>query len=66
MLSLGAAREIWVKPKGSDATAVEKILLPNGSLFVMGAGMQDTHVHRIPKHSAPCGFRVSLTWRGLA
>ena len=66
VMSLGAAREIWVKPRGAGAEAVEKILLPSGSLFVMGAGMQDTHFHRIPKHSAPCGPRVSLTWRGAA
>lgn len=66
VMSLGAAREIWVKPRGTGAEAVEKILLPSGSLFVMGAGMQDTHFHRIPKHGADCGFRVSLTWRGAA
>lgn len=66
VMSLGAEREIWVKPKGGDATSVEKILLPNGSLFVMGAGMQDTHLHRIPCHDRACGFRVSLTWRGAA
>ena len=66
VMSLGAAREIWIKPKDGDASTVEKILLPSGSLFVMGAGMQDTHLHRIPKHSGMCGFRVSLTWRGAA
>ena len=66
VMSLGAEREIWVKPKGGDATTVEKILLPNGSLFVMGAGMQDSHLHRIPCHDRECGFRVSLTWRGAA
>ena len=64
VMSLGAEREIWVKPRGTGADAVEKILLPHGSLFVMKAGMQDTHFHRIPKHSAECGYRVSLTWRG--
>lgn len=66
VMSLGAEREIWLKPRGGDATSVEKILLPAGSLFVMGAGMQDTHLHRIPKHGGECGFRVSLTWRGAA
>lgn len=66
VMSLGAAREIWVKPKGTGPDAVEKILLPAGSLFVMAPGMQDTHVHRIPKHPAPCGPRISLTWRGAA
>lgn len=64
VMSLGAEREIWVKPRGTGADAIEKILLPSGSLFIMKAGMQDTHFHRIPKHGAECGFRVSLTWRG--
>lgn len=66
VMSLGAEREIWVRPRGGDASTVEKILLPNGSLFIMGAGMQDTHDHRIPKHGGACGARVSLTWRGAA
>lgn len=64
VMSLGAAREIWVKSTGAGFEEVEKILLPSGSLFVMAAGMQDTHVHRIPKNPSPCGPRVSLTWRG--
>ena len=66
VMSLGAAREIWVKPRGTGADAIEKILLPSGSLFIMKAGMQDTHFHRIPKHGGECGYRVSLTWRGAA
>jgi alkylated DNA repair dioxygenase AlkB len=66
VMSLGAAREIWVKPRGTGADAVEKILLPSGSLFIMKSGMQDTHFHRIPKHDRECGYRVSLTWRGAA
>lgn len=66
VLSLGAAREIWVRPRGGDFSTVEKVLLPSGSLFVMKAGMQDTHDHRIPKADRECGYRVSLTWRGAA
>lgn len=66
VMSFGAEREIWVKPRDGTFLDVEKVLLPSGSLFVMGPGMQDTHLHRIPKHSAPCGLRVSLTWRGAA
>lgn len=65
VISLGAEREIWTKPIGGDNTTVEKILLGNGSLFVMGAGMQHTHLHRIPKHDRPCGPRISLTYRAL-
>lgn len=65
VVSFGAEREIWTKPIGSGPEAVEKIMLHNGSVFIMEAGMQHTHVHKIPKHSAPCGPRVSLTYRGL-
>lgn len=62
--SFGAAREIWTRPI-DDTKDVTKYTLAPGSLFVMPAGMQQTHVHRIPKHSAPCGPRISLTFRGL-
>lgn len=62
VFSFGAEREIWYK--GHDGE-VFKQRLESGSLFVMPAGMQRTHVHRIPKHSAVCGPRVSLTFRGL-
>lgn len=70
--SFGAAREIWVKPRADVAVTndrtpvVEKYLLEPGSLFVMPAGMQQTHLHRIPKHHAACGPRISITLRGLA
>lgn len=66
VLSLGAEREIWVRPRGGDYATVEKILLPSGSLFVMKAGMQDEYDHKIPKSDRKCGYRVSLTWRGAA
>lgn len=66
VLSLGAEREIWVRPRGGDFSTVEKFVLPSGSLFIMKAGMQDTHHHRIPKADHNCGYRVSLTWRGAA
>lgn len=60
--SFGAEREIWVMDSEKD---VSKFLLGNGSVFVMPAGMQQTHLHRIPKHSAACGPRISLTFRAL-
>lgn len=64
VMSLGAEREIWTRPIEGANEEVEKIMLPSGSLFVMKPGMQKTYFHRIPKHPAECGFRVSLTWRG--
>lgn len=50
---------------GRATSEVEKLLLENGSLCIMLPGMQDTHQHRIPKHHAQCGTRISLTFRGL-
>lgn len=61
--SFGVSREIWTKPKDSDE--VSKFLLDHGSVFIMPAGFQQTHLHRIPKHHAECGKRISLTFREL-
>lgn len=61
VVSFGAERFLWVREKGTDT--VDKILLPENSIFVMEAGMQQTHEHRIPKHDRACGPRLSLTFR---
>lgn len=65
VISLGSARELWFRPWGGNAGSVERLLLEPGSLAVMAPGMQQTHQHRIPKHGAACGPRLSLTFRGL-
>lgn len=62
-ISLGAEREIWFASIG-DLQNVCKLPLPNGSACVMAPGMQDTHMHRIPKAGRECGPRISLTFRG--
>jgi alkylated DNA repair dioxygenase AlkB len=64
VISLGAEREIYVKPIGGKDSEKEKIRLAHGSLLLMLPGMQHTHVHRIPKNDRPCGPRISLTYRG--
>ena len=66
IVSLGVEREIWFKKIGDDNSPenVTKLKLENGSLCLMMAGMQDTHLHRIPKASFLCGARISLTFRG--
>lgn len=64
VVSLGAEREIWFRPK-DDRESISKQLLGNGSLLIMPPGMQRTHDHRIPKSSREVGPRVSLTYRGL-
>lgn len=69
IVSLGSEREIWFKPIPSDKNPnpeVEKVKLKNGSVCVMSAGMQDTHMHRIPKAGFNCGPRISLTFRGYS
>lgn len=63
VISLGVEREIWFCPQ-TDKTQITKLKLENGSLCIMKAGMQDTHLHRIPKASFLCGERISLTFRG--
>jgi alkylated DNA repair dioxygenase AlkB len=63
VLSFGAEREIWIRDNLTGI--VQKQLLGSGSLFLMHAGVQQTHQHRIPKNSAECMARISLTFRGL-
>lgn len=65
IVTLGAEREIWFCPMGNKAD-VTKVKLESGSLCVMASGMQDTHMHRIPKAGFDCGPRISLTFRGYA
>lgn len=67
VISFGAAREIWVKPKDSkgEVPKDQRFLLEDGSIFIMPPGYQDTHLHRIPKHDRPCGWRISLTFRSF-
>lgn len=62
IVSLGVEREIWFRENGKEEKTPVK--LGHGSLCLMGAGMQDTHMHRIPKAGFHCGERISLTFRG--
>jgi alkylated DNA repair dioxygenase AlkB len=63
ILTLGAEREIWFC-RNTDRSDITKLVLGNGSLCVMAPGMQDTHLHRIPKAGFECGPRISITFRG--
>ena len=64
-VSFGAAREIWWRPFGFKGTIPPewRRLLLSGSAFIMPAGFQETHQHRIPKCDRPTGPRVSMTFR---
>ncbi len=63
IVTLGAERDIYFAPR-TEPTKVSRVLLRSGSLCIMPAGMQDTHLHRIPKWDRECGPRISLTFRG--
>lgn len=63
IVTLGAERDIMFATKEGREN-VERLKLQHGSLCIMQAGMQDTHVHRIPKADRVVGPRISLTFRG--
>lgn len=63
VITLGQARNIQFRAK--DGGDVQTQLLDHGSLLLMHAGMQQTHLHRIPKASFQARPRVSMTFRGL-
>lgn len=65
VISFGAEREIWVKPKEfkGEIPPEWRFKLPNGSLFIMPAGFQAGHLHKIPRCDHKCGVRISLTFR---
>lgn len=71
-VSLGAEREIWIRPKRALSAlppeqadnAIQKFKLGCGSAFIMPPSFQDLFMHSIPKASFVCGERISLTFRG--
>lgn len=65
IVTLGAERDIMFATK-HNRDQVERLKLQHGSLCIMPAGMQETHVHRIPKADRVVGARISLTFRGYA
>lgn len=65
VVSFGAEREIWTKDKSfkGEIPKDDRYLLQNGSLFIMPAGFQENHFHKIPRCDKACGIRISLTFR---
>jgi alkylated DNA repair dioxygenase AlkB len=62
-VSLGAERDIATRVTAQpDQVTVQR--LGHGSAFIMPAGYQRTHQHRIPKAGYVTGERISLTYRG--
>jgi alkylated DNA repair dioxygenase AlkB len=62
-LSLGGERDIEVKENATGEK--QRFRLGHGSVFIMPAGFQQTHEHRIPKAGYDVPPRISLTYRGL-
>lgn len=62
LLSLGAAREIRVRPKAPPRRVFSCLLEP-GSLFVMAGAAQHHYEHQIPKVTVPVGERISIAFR---
>jgi alkylated DNA repair dioxygenase AlkB len=54
-----------IQTKNKETSEIESFILGDGSLFLMDAGMQDTHFHRIPKAGFKVRPRISLTYRKL-
>jgi len=65
VVSFGVERFINWRPIGHKGVIPKEWTqkLGHRSLFVMPSGFQETHEHKIPKHSAECGVRISLTFR---
>jgi alkylated DNA repair dioxygenase AlkB len=63
-LSFGASRNFALRhrnEKGQKFTCA----LTNGSLLVMGAGIQRNWQHQVPKQPAVCEGRINLTFRAV-
>ena len=67
VVSFGEPREIWWRAKGTTGVTPpeRRLMLDNGSLFIMPPGFQHTHEHRIPKGDRKMNKRVSLTFRAF-
>lgn len=66
VVTLGQGRTLQYKKIGEKGNeAINSIFLEPGSLLLMNPGMQQTHLHRIPKVQEVIGPRISLTYRGL-
>ena len=63
VVTVGGGRMIQFLNKATGEKG-EQFLEP-GSLLLMAPGMQDTHLHQIPKVGHEVKPRISLTFRGL-
>ncbi|MCK5894317.1 MAG: alpha-ketoglutarate-dependent dioxygenase AlkB [Endozoicomonadaceae bacterium] len=64
-LSLGATRRFQLRHKNNKSLPVQSLNLMSGSLFFMGAGIQQAWQHQIPKTKKKVSPRISLTFRNV-
>jgi alkylated DNA repair dioxygenase AlkB len=64
-LSLGAERRLMLVPKRRSEDERRKIVLPHGSVLIMGGTCQRHYRHGIPRVSGSPGERISLTFRRI-
>lgn len=64
-VSFGAARTFQLRPNGGKSADVRSFELTDGSLFVMGKGVQKAFQHRVPRSSVAVGERINLTFRAV-
>lgn len=62
-LSFGIARRFELKHRTLRQQAKFSMELGDGSLLLMGSGVQRHYVHQIPKQSGLTGSRLNLTFR---
>lgn len=61
ILSVGAARGLWLRPRGGGETL--RFSVGHGDLLVMGGSCQRTWEHAVPKSSRVVGPRISVQFR---
>ncbi|MFF8842670.1 alpha-ketoglutarate-dependent dioxygenase AlkB [Streptomyces sp. NPDC015127] len=62
ILSVGAPRDLVLRPAGGGGTQVRRAL-GHGDLIVMGGSCQRTWEHAVPKTARPVGPRISIQFR---
>lgn len=65
-VSLGASRTLQLCPKNTSSRAVKaKIPMLNGSVLIMGKGLQNNWLHQVPKAKSVAEARINLTFRHI-
>lgn len=64
-VSLGAERDFLLRHSGHPELGDVAILLPHGSLLVMGGATQSCWKHSLPRRKRVTGERINLTFRRM-